>query len=303
MDFLMTDYSIRTYQAGYEAEQARIGREVAKQWVWPFAYDQDDLQKIHSQPDFDPETQLYCFLDDEMVGYQTSNFMPSKGQTTASLDFPRLLHGHDQAGMILLEKALETLRNKGISKVVGRVSSMISNEVTWAEKAGFAIKDWGYKVYYAYPMSRGKLDVQDELVEEINPETDLEACARLASHWYKQSADWCLNLLQEWHQYGIITHLGIRSAGNWVASCMTARNVIRPSTAANFYIFTPDEKLLRPLISRVVNQCVDNNVEVLIADLIHDHRRCEPVYQQLGFTRVAEWGKCEKILDSGLIIN
>jgi len=295
----MTEYSIRTFQAGFEAEQARIGREVAVQWVWPFAYDQEDLLKIHSQPDFDPDTHLYCFQDDEMVGYQTSNLMSGEGQTTASLDFPRLLPGHDQAAMILLEKALETLRNKGVSKVVGRVSSMIPDEVTWAEKAGFAIKEWGYKVYYAYSTSQGKLDVQDDLVEEINPETDLEACATLASHWYKQPVDWCLKQLQEWHQYGVIAHLGIRSSGKWVASCMTARNVIRPTTAANYYIYTPDESLLQPLISRVINHCVENKVENLIADLIHDHRRFESVYQQLGFTRIAEWGKCEKILTPG----
>lgn len=55
-------YLIEDYQKGYEKEQARIGREVAKDWVWPYTYDLEDLIEIHAHPDFDPDTRHYCFL-------------------------------------------------------------------------------------------------------------------------------------------------------------------------------------------------------------------------------------------------
>ena len=173
---------------------------------------------------------------------------------------------------------------------------MIPNEVTWAEKAGFAIKDWGYKVYYSYPMNQGKRSIKYGQVEEIDPETDLEACAALATHWYKRTADWCLRQLQDWHQFGIISHLGIRSAGKWVASCLTTRNLIRPSTAANYYIYSPDEESLIPLLSAAINHCCDQRIENLIADLVNEQRSFEPVYLKLGFSKVAEWARCELIL-------
>jgi len=71
---------------------------------------------------------------------------------------------------------------------------------------------------------------------------------------------------------------------------------VRPSTAAIFYIFAPYEDSLKPLLVKVVDKCVDSGVQNVIADLIHEHRQFEPVYQELGFKKVAEWARCEKNL-------
>ena len=44
----MQKYVIKNYQKGFEQDQARIGIEVVRNWIWPFAYDQEDLLKILS---------------------------------------------------------------------------------------------------------------------------------------------------------------------------------------------------------------------------------------------------------------
>lgn len=294
----MKKYVIKNYQKGFEQDQVRIGLEVAQNWIWPYAYHLEGLLKVHAQPDFDPETRHYCFLDDNMVGYMFSLITPSgeESMVTANLDFPRMMPGHEEAAELLVERAFETLRKKSVSRIEGRVTTMCPGDVRLAEKSGFTIKDWGYKIYYAYEMEWGKLTFPDHLAFEIDPQKDLDECARIASRWYQRPPEWCHALLTEWHEEGIITHLGVRRNGKLIAACMAAPNDVRPSTAAIFYIHSPDEDSLEPLLTNVVNKCVDFGVKNVIADLINEHLQFEPVYQKMGFKKVADWARCEIIL-------
>ncbi|MCK4788307.1 MAG: hypothetical protein KAV87_31485 [Desulfobacteraceae bacterium] len=294
----MQKYVIKNYQKGFEQDQVRIGLEVARNWIWPYAYDLEGLLKVHSQPDFDPDTRHYCFLDDEMVGYMFSLVTPlgDSALSTANLDFPRMMPGHEQAAELLIERAFETLNEKGVSHVVGRVTTMYPSDIRLAEKVGFSINDWGYKVYYSYEMGWGKLNIPTDIAEEVDPKKDLNECAEIATKWYKRPSEWCRSHLEEWHEAGIITHVGVREQGRMIAACMAAPNDVRPSTAAIFYIYAPDEYSLKPMLEKVVNKCVDYGVHNVIADLINEHRQYEPVYQKLGFKKVAEWARCEKDL-------
>jgi hypothetical protein len=294
----MQKYAIRDYQKGFESDQVRIGIEVARTWIWPYAYNLADLLQVHAQPDFDPATRHYCFQGDEMVGYIVSVVTSSEGSgiSTANLDFPRMMPGHERAAELLVEQAFETLKRKGISRVVGRVTTMCPDDIRLAERTGFSISDWGYKVYYSYEMGWGKLNVSGSAAEEVDPEMDLDECAQIAARWYKRPPEWCRSLLVEWHKVGIIAHLGVREGGKLIAACMAAPNTVRPSTAAIYYIYAPDEHNLKPMLAAAVNRCIDRGIQNVIADLINEHRQYELVYQSLGFRKVAEWARCEKAL-------
>lgn len=294
----MQKYIVRDYQKGFEEDQVRIGVEVAQNWIWPYAYSLADLLQLHAQPDFDPTTRHYCFLGAEMVGYMFSVIMPSEGGaiSRANLDFPRMMPGHEHAAELLVEKALETLKRKGVSRVTGRVTTMCPGDIQLAERVGFSISDWGYKVYYSYEMEWGRLNLPGGAVEEVDPQTDLDEYAQVAARWYRRAPEWCRALLAEWHAAGLIAHLGLREDGRLVAACMAAPNAVRPSTAAIYYIYTPDETNLRPMLARVVDKCVDRGMHNVIADLVNEHRQYEPVYQELGFEKVADWARCEKAL-------
>lgn len=295
----MPNYVIKSYQKGFEHGQACIGAEVARHWIWPYGYDLEDLLKASAQPDFDPENRHYCFVDDEMVGYMFSTLIPPSGDnagSTANLDFPRMLPGHEPAAELLIESAFENLSKKGASHVVGRVTTMAPGDIRLAEKTGFSISDWGYKVYYAYEMGWGRLNMPEEGAEEVNPQKDLDECAEIAARWYKRPTEWCRSLLEAWHEAGIITHVCVREQSRMIAACMAAPNTIRSSTAAIYYIYTPDERSLKPMLAKVVNRCIDHGVYNAIADLINEHRQYEPVYQEAGFKKVADWARCEKIL-------
>lgn len=289
-------YSIRNYQAGVEAEQAQIGIDVAKKWIWPYAFEEEDLQTLHKQPDFDPETRLYCYLDNQLVGYNYS-LVKSVGDDrikSAYIDFPRMVPGHELAAELLVERALEVLINKGVTRVFGNLTTMCPGDIQLAQKMGFSIFDWGFKVYYSYEMAWGRIEQSSETALEIDPEKDLKQCAEIATRWYDRPADWCYSSLNEWHDRGIITHLGIWDNGILTAACMAAPNVLRPSTAAIYYIYSPDELHLHPLLSKVVNACIQYGTSNVIADLVNDNLKFESTYKEIGFQKVAEWAKWEK---------
>jgi hypothetical protein len=297
----MSKYTVKGYQKGFEPDQVRIGRAVAQNWIWPYAYDLQDLLEAHAQPDFDPGTRHYCFLGGEMVGYTVSIITAAGdgGLCTANLDFPRMMPGHEEAAPLLIEAALETLKSKGVSRVVGRVTTMVPGDIRLAEDAGFSIGEWGYKVYYSYEMAWGRLDIPVDAAEEVDPEQDLEECARLAARWYRRSPEWCHPHLRAWHKAGIITHAGVRQGSQLIAACPAAPNDVRRSTAGIFYIYAADAQSLRRMLVRVVNRSVDYGVDNVMADLIHEHRQYESVYRDLGFRKAAEWARCEKALAPG----
>ena len=211
----MQEYVIKDYQEGFEQDQVRIGLKAARNWIWPYAYDLQGLRKVRAQPDFDPDTWHYCFLGDEMVGYVVSRITPSDDDAVsgAHLDFPRMMPGHEHAAEQLIERALDTLEKKGVSHIMGRVTTMCPGEIQLAEKTGFSISDWGNKVYYSYEMEWGKLDIARAVADEVDPENDLDECAEIAARWYKRPPEWCRSHSREWHEAGIITHLSVRETG------------------------------------------------------------------------------------------
>ena len=64
----MGNYTIKNHRKGLEADHARIGIQIALNWLWPLAHDQEDWETMNAMPGFDPDTRLYCYLGDEMVG-------------------------------------------------------------------------------------------------------------------------------------------------------------------------------------------------------------------------------------------
>ena len=68
-----------------------------------------------------------------------------------------MMPGHEQGAEILMEKAFQTLKARGVLRVNGRVITMAPSDIQLAEATGFEISDWGYKSYYSYQMGAGHL--------------------------------------------------------------------------------------------------------------------------------------------------
>jgi hypothetical protein len=298
----MTKYSIKPYQEGFDKEQAHIGLEVAKSWLWPLVHDEQDLKQIHTQANFDPETSWYCFDGNRMVGFISMSVYPSNSadNTKALLFFPRCLPGYEQASDLLIGHSLDVLRRKDFRKVETQVTTMIENSAALLEGCGFSPsqdRGWGYKVYYSYNMDQGELNVDAAHVYEVSTAGEYDESVELATIWYKKPKEWCKNHLDEWHATGeVITHPFIRYDGRMVASCMAAPNTVRKDTAAMYFVYVKGAEYLPPLLSRVVHGCIQKGCKTLIADLVNEHRGYGDIYQSLGFVKTADWAVYEKEL-------
>ncbi|MHA2251701.1 MAG: hypothetical protein ACXAD7_15160 [Candidatus Kariarchaeaceae archaeon] len=133
-------YEIKGYSEEYIEKQAEIGAEVIDKWFLAGQTNAENLKQVYSQENFDRETKFYAFKENEMVGFLTSTIQPKEEDKplTANLEFPIVLTGHEkEAQDLLLENAYKTLKEKGVEKILTRVSSVWGNTVQLAEKYGY----------------------------------------------------------------------------------------------------------------------------------------------------------------------
>ncbi|NHJ32845.1 MAG: hypothetical protein FK732_08280, partial [Asgard group archaeon] len=69
----MPKYEIKSYQEEFLEAQEKVGTEATKEWQAFGQTPAAQLKQIYSQEGFDPETKLYAFKGDEMVGFLTSS--------------------------------------------------------------------------------------------------------------------------------------------------------------------------------------------------------------------------------------
>lgn len=294
----MTNYHFKGYKPGFEVAQKEIGFEVARKWVWPSAHTYDDL-KNEIGDNFNDESIIYCFADNRIVGYTWFDLLPSteEGIVRAWLEFPKLLPGHEQAFPLMIEKALEIMKGKGITNVKIRGSSIIKDCFRLLEESGFreiqSMKR-GFKLYYVYDLSNGPLKNSSFEAKECTTATEFEKCADIATRWYKQPKDWVLSHLREAFPPELtIAHLFVEKEGDVKAACIVAPNNVVDDISAFHYIYSPNEKYLKPLVSKAITMCIDQGYKTLVVDLINEHRVFEDFYSRLGFTKAAEMGYYE----------
>lgn len=134
-------YDIKTYREEYLDDHARIEADERNRWGIIERPDKEqiktNLARRHSQPDFDPETQLYAFEEDRIVGFITSSIYEEEGVIKGDLRMPFVAEGYEDARDPLLERAIEVLKTKGATSVRAMVSEYWGETVSVAKRNGF----------------------------------------------------------------------------------------------------------------------------------------------------------------------
>ncbi|HUT82842.1 MAG TPA: hypothetical protein VMZ29_16720 [Candidatus Bathyarchaeia archaeon] len=190
----MTQYEIKTYHAGFEDEQERIGMEVAKNFIAPHQTNKERLKEVYSQPEFDPETRLYAFSGDKMVGFLTSRVLDigEDGIKKANLTPPSVLKGHDKVRDLLFNKTIEVLKKKEVKQILSTFGPRCNISAEQALK-------WGYKLaqqnHYVYSIDFSGLDkVSTDKVVEFDFEKHLASCVKIVAEEYEQSEDFAMRM-------------------------------------------------------------------------------------------------------------
>jgi hypothetical protein len=192
----MSEYEIKQYQKGFEVDQEKVGKEVAKSFLAPHQTNATRLKERYSQEDFDPETRLYAFKDGKMVGFLTSRVLPEEDQGTkiASLTPPSVLEGYEPAKKLLFKKALEVLKKKGAQKVRSNFGAYSSMQEETAKKLGYNLVQVNSYVY-SIDVSAIDTSVPYDSVIDYNYDKHKDKCAKVLATEYGQDVEWANTFL------------------------------------------------------------------------------------------------------------
>ncbi len=306
----MSEYLIKEYEPGMEEELVKVGTEVALKWVWPYQHSIEGLRNICSQPDFDPKLLLSCFKDGKLVGYILARIgysslirpdLKEEDCVYARIFYPRVFPGYEKATDLLMERIISALKEKGVNLVRVRVSTMRKGSVQYIEKLGFIQNQkypLGYKLYYNYELSKGKLERLTNKVEEFDKEMDLEECTNWIAEFFlisnEQAEKYILDISS---REDLVSHLVIRENDELTGYSYACPNNINEKIIASFYIEAKNDENFKELIIETINRSIEKNGEYFLVDVVYSVLRFEEAVKSLGLSKVATWGIYEKKLD------
>lgn len=174
-------YKIDHYRVGYEKGQAKIAAEIGSDWQYLGRPSAEYLKDVYSREGFDPETRLYAFKDDEMVGFLAARILPDQeeeGVVNADLSFPVCKKGHEDMAEILLKKGLKVLSKKGVTLVRSRVGKTWSGAKDLLKAHGYEVQGPSLFVSEGKPEDLPVVSVTDA-VSLYDPENDEKNVAEL----------------------------------------------------------------------------------------------------------------------------
>ncbi|MBN1330704.1 MAG: hypothetical protein JXA54_14620 [Candidatus Heimdallarchaeota archaeon] len=171
----MSDYIIKTYEKGIENEQARVGIEATKDWTNFHQTPAENLIQTYASTDFDPETRIYAFKGDKLIGFMVSKILPDTGDGIVRVqhDIPLAIENPEKVSELLYEKGLEIWKNKGVKVIEIRVSEGWLGSKELAEKYGYK-KSRTLYVKTEAALNKIKVAKSNNKFEDFNPERDKE---------------------------------------------------------------------------------------------------------------------------------
>ena len=293
----MSDYKIEKYKEEYIEDQAKIGVEASKGWNYYGQTDVEGLKQAYSQETFDPDTKLYCFKDNKMVSFVTSQILPvgEDGIKAASIRFPLSLPGHEEAFDLLLNEMFKVLKEKEIQVIRANITDTWGDFPQKAIKYGFEKTTITGKIL---EISVDKLETVEghQEVKPYNKGTDLEELKEIFVRELKMTEEQAVQNFEliDTHE-SVIAHLVLRDEGKIVARTYMA-NTQEEDRKQLGYIYSTDQKYQNILLAKVAEICKEKNAKKLQVALFGNLLPTLEIYQQLGSEQQATSESYEKKL-------
>lgn len=139
-------YALKNYSESYLERQFEIGNQQISTWLGGQQTPVDRLRKIYSQDDFDPETKFYALQDGLVVGFIPAKILANQTEgLSANLEFPLIAPGNEGVEELLIDFAFDSLRKKGVKKVISRASPRWGKTMEYTEKYNYSSKKLMWK--------------------------------------------------------------------------------------------------------------------------------------------------------------
>ena len=185
----MSKYTIKSYQESFLEAQEKVGTKATKKWL---AFGQTPatmLKTIYSQPGFDPETKQYAFEGETLVGFITSGITEDDPKI-ANLELPIVLPEHEDCSELLFNKAIEVLKQKGVTKVQTRVGDNWPGTKEKAEQWGYSYSQKLYVLVAAKIKDLSISSTSKAKIEEYDHSRDSDQMVKIWVERFNQAEEY-----------------------------------------------------------------------------------------------------------------
>ena len=261
----MSEYEIKPYDESYIEKQVEIGMSFAERWIGYGQTQVERLKEAYSRENFDPETRLYCFKGDEMVGYIGANVVDveDEGIKRADSRLAFVLPGHEEAFDLLYNQLLEVLKNKEVKRIETFQTVLHDNYYELAEGLGFSFHRKITEVYTGTPDAFKPFETDSEVMD-YNHETDAEGVRQFLKETYENLTDERIedyvNRIPE--NEAIYVRKVIRTDEKLLAFCC-AINMQNPNTAQITTLLGKNSDYKKHVVSEVMSESKDKEKVVV----------------------------------------
>ncbi|MFW9851619.1 MAG: hypothetical protein ACFFDS_01605 [Candidatus Thorarchaeota archaeon] len=278
----MSDYVIKQYQEEFIEDQFKVGSEVVKDWKFFGQTSVEELKQSYSQEDFDPETRLYCFKDEKLVGFLTAAVNETEEERFGFLRLPFVLPEHKDAEELLFNEIVEVFKKKGIKKIRAQASNLWGNSLELVKKWNFDKKDENFYVYIA-DLKEVAVDKNDKIeIRSFDYEKDVEPMVEIFKEKYgytEEAAKQNFETIKNFDR--VIAHLIVQKDENIVGRAL-AYLTDDPKLAINGFMFGDDD-VKKAMLSEIIEKSKEKEVEKLQMFFNLPNKQLIPAYEKLGF--------------------
>ncbi|NHJ39448.1 MAG: hypothetical protein FK731_05390 [Asgard group archaeon] len=293
----MTEYVIKSYEKGFEIDQEKIGKDVAKSFIQPHQTAAERLKEIYTQEGFDPETRLYAFKDNEMIGFLTARILEETedGVKKANLTPPTVLKKHyEKVSELLFNKAIEVLKTKDVKKVLSTFGVRTVQDSNVAKK-------WGYNIIstnYFFSINIKKIDsnVSYDKVIDFDKEKHFNDVIEIIKEEFGVDEERAKNILEQFE--GIPDNIYKRQFvlvdnGKVNAYSIMVQNFLVPSITRIFAIQAKNEDYMKQMLRKISEVCKEKHINMLQIAYTDENDIKSDKYKPIKFDLLGTICQCE----------
>lgn len=139
----------KTFQEHLIEPHVNLIWEVTDNWKYEYQTSYDTVRKAYSREGFDPESRIYAFEGEKMVGFVGADIAEQEDKKIARMRLPIALNDDIEICKALMEKIEAYLKAKGVSEIMAPAGVGLGNTIELAEALGFKQQQETFRRTYA----------------------------------------------------------------------------------------------------------------------------------------------------------
>ena len=299
---LTMKYDLKTYRKDYLDDHATIEANERNRWNVIVRPDNEqlktNLKKQFSNPSFDPETVLYAFKDDKMVGVVTSTIHKEGTVTKGDLSIPFVSEGYEDARDLLLKRIMEILKSKGATSVRTLVSEYWGETIPVAKRNGFKFeKDFVIQSQKRFDEINKKKLVEIRSAQNFDYQEHANYLAELLMKQYSVSREEAFKVVdrfKDWEFGSTKSHSGVPQRlvahglmidkGEVIGRYLGLQQDISGEKTTDLTIHAKDnnKEILEELLAAGIKESKTNGMEILHIGLLEPTQEVIDFYTSYG---------------------